>query len=111
MTVLEELDMLVKETKELLDGPDPDPEAWQAYGEKREAVFASFSKGFEVREGENAPVCRLIEELLEQSRVVEDRVGRSLARFRGEISDIAKKRRALRGYARSRSGLLFQSCA
>ena len=34
MTVLEELDMLVKETKELLDGPDPAPEAWQAYGEK-----------------------------------------------------------------------------
>lgn len=113
MTALvEELGELVKETRGLLAGPDPTPEAWVEYGGRREAIFASLrDKDFQLAGEERETVRRLMEEILEQSRMVEEGIGRELSRLRREISLLARNRQALKGYARPRSSVCLETCA
>lgn len=103
---------LVKETRDLLACPDLTPEAWVEYGKRREAIFASLSeKDFHLAGEEKETVRRLIEEILDQSKMVEEGVGRALSLLRREISLLARDRRALKGYARPRSSMCLEICA
>ena len=110
--LVQELEELLNETRELLAWPDSEVEAWEEYGEKREAIFARL-KGMDFQGvGEKrALVCNLIEEILQQDTVVLERTRARLACLREELSLLAIERRALRSYAPPHPAILLERCA
>lgn len=111
-TLVGELKKLLNEARELLACPDPDVEAWEGYGKRRETILARLGgMDFQVSEREEAEkVQDLLKEILQQDATVTEKLKARLISLREELSVLAKERRALRGYAPPRPALLFERC-
>ncbi len=112
-TLVHELEDLLNETRELLACPDPDVEVWGRYSEKREAIFARLQEmDFQASEREEAEKAQdLLKEILQQDATVTEKLKARLARLQGELSVLAKERRALRGYTPPHPAVLLERSA
>lgn len=105
----ERLEELLNETREMLDHPDPDAEAWQNYGARREALFCQIAgMDFEREESQAASVIGLLEGVLKQDKAVTEKLKKKLQSLKEEISALAEAHRAMKGYALSAPAPLFE---
>lgn len=105
----EKLEELLNEIREMLENPDPDAEAWQKYGERREAIFCEIAEmDFEREENKGPSVVSLLEEILKQDKVVAEKLKKKLQSLKEEISALAEAHRAMKGYALSEPAILFE---
>ena len=112
--LVQELEGLITETRELVAGSDSDPdlETWQGYRARREVIFARLKKmDFQVGEEERVVVARLIEKVLQQNATLTERLKGRLHSLQDDMATVAGGRRALRGYSPSHAALLFERSA
>lgn len=110
--LLRALEQLAQQTRDLLADSASDLEAWEAYGERRAAVFACLREcDFQVDGAARAVVSTLIHEILAQDVVLAARAQEQLSGLRAALGALATSRRALRGYMPAQPALLLERCA
>jgi hypothetical protein len=99
----------LRETENLLAGPEPETEVWEAYGRRRERAFEQLQSETGLAAdhgGERARLRELIEAILERDRLLMVRLELYLARCRKGLSTVPKVQQALRGYFPPQPGAL-----
>lgn len=108
-TAVQKLEELLNETRRFLSFPDPDPEMWQEYGARREAIFAHLSDMvLQGTEEERAPAARLIEEILQLDAALKEKLKASLQSLQGDMALLTRGHRALKGYRLSRTSIFLE---
>jgi len=110
--LLHALEQLAQQTRALLADSTSDLEAWEAYGERRAAIFARLRElDFQVDGKPQTVVSNLVHEIRAQDAVLMARAQARLSGLRAELGALATARRALRGYTPAQPALLLERCA